>query len=67
MMNKTIRSIGLQCKILDKLDKACLPIIGKICLIIYRQPSQGGPVPPPLLVAVVYPYINIPIPQLDIN
>jgi len=51
MMNKTIRSGGLQCKILEKLDKACLPVIGKICLIICRQPSQGGPVPPGIILS----------------
>jgi len=51
MMNKTIRSGGLQCKILEKLGKTCLPVIVKICLTIYRQPSQGGPASPEFILS----------------
>jgi len=29
---------------LEKLGKACLPIIGKMYLVIYWQPRQGRPV-----------------------
>ncbi|MCH7516870.1 MAG: hypothetical protein IIB08_07085 [Bacteroidetes bacterium] len=40
MIGKTISHY----KILEKLGEACLPITGKMYLIIYRQPRQGGPV-----------------------
>jgi len=38
MIGKTISHY----KILEKLGGACLPIIDKIYLVIYRQPRQGG-------------------------
>ncbi len=44
MIGKTIRRGGSYYKIIEKLGGACLPITGKMYLIIYRQPRQGGPI-----------------------
>ena len=43
MIGKTIRGGGSHYKILENLGGACLPIIGKMYLVNYRQPRQGGP------------------------
>ena len=42
MIGNTIRRRGSHYKILEKLGEACLQITGKMYLLNYRQPRQGG-------------------------